>query len=165
MGNSSEKTGRIEKQTLIKDECSICLDIFHKPCKILPCKHYFCDPCLRRLFQSGTTTCPLCREQIEGCFYDNQLEAKIQIQHKKQYIKRKRKEERTDVYELPLPGYDVGEMVDPEKRKRKQYILLFIMFVSYFWSIYSISNVMKQWSIHYNIIKVEDQFLKQSEDD
>ena len=127
MRNLSEKTARKEKEALTKDKCSICSDIFHKPCQIVPCMHCYCDPCLRRLFHSGTKTCPLCTEEIEGCYFDKKLDEKIKDQHGKQYIARKQKEEKSDVYELPLPGDIIDEIVDSAARERKGYILMIIM--------------------------------------
>ena len=67
---------------------------------------------MRRLFHSGTKTCPLCTEEIDGCYFDKKLDEKIKDQHGKQYTARKQKEERSDVYELPLPGDIIDEIVD-----------------------------------------------------
>ena len=140
----SENTGRKENEAITNDECTLCLDIFYKPCQIVPCMHYYCDPCLRRSFHSGTKTCPRCTKNIDGCYFDKKLDEKIKIQYGKRYVARKQKEESSDVYDLPLPGDIIDEIVDSTGRERKGYILLLIMFVSYFWSIFSLSNVMRQ---------------------
>ena len=44
--------------------CPVCLDAYYIPCHIIPCKHLFCGPCLRKLVDSGNRLCPLCRTSI-----------------------------------------------------------------------------------------------------
>lgn len=49
--------------------CPVCLDLLHDPCLAVPCKHVFCDPCLRRLGSKNpmNTFCPMCRQRILFC--------------------------------------------------------------------------------------------------
>ena len=50
--------------------CPVCLEHYYNPHKCLPCKHVFCDPCLRRMRKTdmnSPTKCPLCRVVIKKC--------------------------------------------------------------------------------------------------
>ena len=47
--------------------CPICLELLHRPHSLNPCKHIFCDPCLRRLNGARFHRCPVCRSPIKGC--------------------------------------------------------------------------------------------------
>ncbi len=49
--------------------CPVCLDLLYEPHKVDPCKHIFCEPCLRRLGCKNpmNTSCPMCRQQIVYC--------------------------------------------------------------------------------------------------
>ena len=50
--------------------CAICLDIFFRPTTVYPCRHIFCDPCLRRLSNARIVRCPLCRTPIKRCLFN-----------------------------------------------------------------------------------------------
>ena len=50
--------------------CGICLEIFHRPHRLSPCLHLFCDPCLRRLARARIQKCPICRSVITDCHLD-----------------------------------------------------------------------------------------------
>jgi len=47
-------------------QCAICLDVIdeHMQC-INNCGHSFCKPCIDLLFDTGNTSCPLCRQPIQ----------------------------------------------------------------------------------------------------
>ena len=49
--------------------CPVCLDLLHDPFAAIPCKHIFCEPCLRRLGSKNpmNTLCPMCRQRIAYC--------------------------------------------------------------------------------------------------
>ena len=49
--------------------CPVCLDLLHDPFAAIPCKHVFCEPCLRRLGSKNpmNTLCPMCRQRITYC--------------------------------------------------------------------------------------------------
>ena len=49
--------------------CPVCLDLLHEPFAAVPCKHIFCEPCLRRLASKNpmNTLCPMCRQRIAYC--------------------------------------------------------------------------------------------------
>ena len=143
--NNNEKTKHMGDDGLVK-ECPICLDTLHKPCQILPCKHVYCDPCLRRLYQSGTSLCPLCRATINGCYLDRKLDNKIKDLNVEKHTVRQKKEENSDVYQLPLPAGLINETVDTRAaRRQKGNTLVVIMFLSYVFSIFNVSLVIRQW--------------------
>ena len=145
LNNINEETKYMGDDGLIK-ECPICLDTLHKPCQILPCKHVYCDPCLRRLYQSGTSLCPLCRKTIDGCYLDKKLDNKIKDLNNKKHSVRQEKEENSDVYQLPLPAGLINETVDTSAaRRQKGNALVVIMFLSYVFSIFNVSLVIRQW--------------------
>ena len=50
--------------------CPICYEALHVPQVLDPCKHIFCDPCLRRMADAPRTEaagCPMCRTEIKSC--------------------------------------------------------------------------------------------------
>ena len=49
--------------------CPVCLDLLFEPHKVDPCRHVFCEPCLRRLGCKNpmNTSCPMCRQRISFC--------------------------------------------------------------------------------------------------
>ena len=54
--------------------CPICLDVFDRPCNLIPCRHVFCGPCLETLVILGNRLCPLCRTQIRSAGFYKKLE-------------------------------------------------------------------------------------------
>jgi len=86
--------------------CPVCLDLLHDPYSALPCKHTFCETCLRRLGSKNAmdTSCPMCRQRILFCDLQSDLTKTIKLQFPEMYEKRK-KFERTNpsVYNMPLP--------------------------------------------------------------
>ena len=49
--------------------CPVCLDLLYEPFRALPCRHTFCETCLRRLGSKNAmdTSCPMCRQKIVFC--------------------------------------------------------------------------------------------------
>ena len=49
--------------------CPVCLDMLYEPFMAQPCKHVFCETCLRRLGSKNAmdTNCPMCRQRIAFC--------------------------------------------------------------------------------------------------
>jgi hypothetical protein len=47
-----------------KYNCPICLENKNTG-KILPCKHIFCDKCIKSWLTEKSNTCPLCRKNVE----------------------------------------------------------------------------------------------------
>merc|ERR1712223_1888319 len=86
--------------------CPVCLDLLHEPYAAVPCKHIFCEPCLRRLASKNpmNTLCPMCRQRIAYCEHKREMSQSIKVEHSKMYTKRMKFERGTpNVYSLPLP--------------------------------------------------------------
>ena len=86
----------------IDTQCSICLDLMHRPHEIDPCKHRFCQPCLIRLSQARRMNCPLCRGAINGLYINSELDEAIQNQHREDYPRRQKLEIMSNFYEVPM---------------------------------------------------------------
>jgi len=85
--------------------CPVCLDILFEPFQTEPCRHIFCEPCLRRLGQKNAmnTKCPLCRSKIRFCKHLAATSREIREQHEAMYLRRKKFERSTPVFSYPLP--------------------------------------------------------------
>ena len=94
--------------------CPVCLDLLHRPHRIQPCEHLFCEPCLRRLARARIHKCPLCRSPIKDCHLDQELHDSIEDQHQDEYIQRQQAEMNSGIFNLPLPPVrrTVGEFVN-----------------------------------------------------
>ena len=49
--------------------CPVCMELYYRPHTCEPCKHVFCEPCLREISKQVpiTTPCPMCRKVISKC--------------------------------------------------------------------------------------------------
>ena len=49
--------------------CPVCLDLLFSPFSVVPCKHTFCETCLRRIGSKDpmNTFCPMCRQRVVYC--------------------------------------------------------------------------------------------------
>jgi hypothetical protein len=85
--------------------CPVCLDLLYEPFQTEPCRHIFCEPCLRRLGQKNAmaTKCPLCRAKIRFCKHLAATSREIREQHEAMYLRRKKFERSTPVFSYPLP--------------------------------------------------------------
>ena len=85
--------------------CPVCLDLLHEPFQVDPCGHVFCEPCLRRLGQKNpmNCSCPMCRTKIGFCKHKAGLAKDIRADHPELYMKRKKFERSTPVFQYPLP--------------------------------------------------------------
>jgi len=85
--------------------CPVCLDLLHEPFQVDPCGHVFCEPCLRRLGQKNpmNCSCPLCRTKIGFCKHKSGLAREIRENQAELYMKRKKFERSTPVFQYPLP--------------------------------------------------------------
>lgn len=85
--------------------CPVCLDLLHNPQSVEPCRHAFCDPCLRRLAQTNpfNCPCPLCRTPIKLCRPLKELTSQIKLSYSSMYQHRMKHELTTTVYSQPLP--------------------------------------------------------------
>ncbi|XP_022087039.1 uncharacterized protein LOC110977337 isoform X2 [Acanthaster planci] len=89
--------------------CPVCLDLYLNPHHCLPCRHVFCEPCLRRLActtqMTFTTPCPLCRTSIQSTTPDNKLTAAIEESFPRLIAHRKQAERKALNRFYPLPGH------------------------------------------------------------
>ena len=85
--------------------CPVCLDLLFDPYGVIPCKHTFCETCLRRIGSKDpmNTFCPMCRQRIVYCEIQPELAMSIRESYPDLYKKRKTAEKSTNVYNLPLP--------------------------------------------------------------
>jgi len=85
--------------------CPVCLDLLFEPFQTEPCRHIFCETCLRRLGQKNAmaTKCPLCRSRIRFCKHLAATSREIREQHEAIYLRRKKFERSTPVFSYPLP--------------------------------------------------------------
>ena len=51
-------------------QCPVCLDLLYRPHSLDPCRHIFCETCLRRLSQAQIVKCPICRAIIRKCYFN-----------------------------------------------------------------------------------------------
>jgi len=87
--------------------CPVCLDLLYEPFRALPCRHTFCETCLRRLGSKNAmdTSCPMCRQKIVFCETETELRTLIHESHPEMYAKRHKFEKTSNpsVFNLPLP--------------------------------------------------------------
>ena len=83
--------------------CPICWELLHRPHRLNPCLHLFCDPCLRRLARARIHTCPICRCLITDCHLDEEIHNSIENQHQDVYIQRQQVEMISGIFNEPLP--------------------------------------------------------------
>ena len=86
-------------------DCAVCIDLLYNPIKITPCGHIFCEPCVKRLRQTETQRdipCPLCRQTIESCEHDTELQVTLQLKYPDEMRQRKINAEES-LITSPLP--------------------------------------------------------------
>lgn len=97
------RNGKVIGHQIQDDQCAVCMDIKFRPVRLSPCGHEFCDPCVRSLVNSR---CPTCREEIQDCFHDHDLAAKMKEGYPNEYEERRLAEQLSPVA-LPLPGRQI----------------------------------------------------------
>ena len=88
-----------------ENDCAVCIDLLYNPIKITPCGHIFCESCIKRLRQTETqkdVPCPLCRQTIESCVHDTELQIKLQLKYPDEMRQRKINAEESTI-NSPLP--------------------------------------------------------------
>ena len=50
--------------------CAVCLELLSAPIRCMPCKHMFCNKCLKAWIDEQNSCCPLCRQHIHRCIQD-----------------------------------------------------------------------------------------------
>ncbi|XP_033725952.1 E3 ubiquitin-protein ligase RNF180-like [Pecten maximus] len=112
--------------------CPICLDLYCHPMETRPCKHVFCDTCLRRLARrtNDKTPCPLCRRVILGCHAKDDFAQFLEAQYSVFYKKRQAMVEQfhKDSYHN-LPVKQRTKLKLPSKQQVKAYFVFFALFL------------------------------------
>ncbi|XP_061409294.1 E3 ubiquitin-protein ligase RNF180 [Lethenteron reissneri] len=90
--------------------CAVCLDVYCSPYLCHPCRHVFCETCLRSLARDnpGSTPCPLCRVLIRRVTYQPALDDAAKLLFPRAYVARKRSDLRLHGPDWPLPGRQGG---------------------------------------------------------
>uniref|UniRef100_A0A8D0E417 E3 ubiquitin-protein ligase RNF180 n=2 Tax=Salvator merianae TaxID=96440 RepID=A0A8D0E417_SALMN len=86
--------------------CAVCLDVYFNPYMCYPCRHIFCEPCLRRLAKDNpsSTPCPLCRTAITQVFFQSELNNSTRTLFPMEYLKVKEHFQETSLANWPLPS-------------------------------------------------------------
>ncbi|KAM9823534.1 E3 ubiquitin-protein ligase RNF180 [Syngnathus typhle] len=86
--------------------CAVCLDVYFSPYMCQPCKHIFCEPCLRTLAKNcpTSTPCPLCRTIITHVFFQKELNQMVRMFFPKEYACRKQNFQKATCAKWPLPS-------------------------------------------------------------
>ncbi|XP_013415066.1 E3 ubiquitin-protein ligase RNF180 [Lingula anatina] len=104
-----EKNNELGDLELIKQmeglTCSICLDLYYRPHSCYPCRHVFCESCLRQIANSSSTdtVCPLCRTEIKKCILHEDLERQIKTTFPEDYKCRLKEGRKLRLKHMPLP--------------------------------------------------------------
>ena len=94
-------------------DCSICMDLLHRPHQLEPCHHTFCESCLIRLLQAQIVNCPNCRGSITGSNLNQVLDLAIQDQFQDTYLRRQSVELESGIHDVPLDWTPVLEVFGP----------------------------------------------------
>lgn len=86
--------------------CAVCLDVYFNPYMCYPCRHIFCEPCLRTLAKDNpaSTPCPLCRTIISRVFFQTELNNATKTFFTKEYLKIKQSFQKSSSAKWPLPS-------------------------------------------------------------
>ncbi|XP_056397332.1 E3 ubiquitin-protein ligase RNF180 [Hyla sarda] len=86
--------------------CAVCLDVYFNPYMCYPCRHIFCEPCLRTLARDNPTRtpCPLCRSIISRVHFHSDLSKCSVAFFPNEYLKRKQSFQRANCAKWPLPN-------------------------------------------------------------
>ncbi|KAG9354026.1 hypothetical protein JZ751_012150 [Albula glossodonta] len=86
--------------------CAVCLDVYFSPYMCQPCRHIFCEPCLRTLAKNrpASTPCPLCRTLITHVLFQKELNHTTKTFFPKLYESRKQNFQKATCARWPLPS-------------------------------------------------------------
>merc|ERR1712198_547202 len=90
------RNGKIKGYQIQDDHCPICLDVLYMPTKTYPCRHTFCNTCLKQLKQfdrNESVKCPTCRTEIDKCLFDPNMADILSFMYPKELIQRRQHEE------------------------------------------------------------------------
>ncbi|KAG8598770.1 hypothetical protein GDO81_002734 [Engystomops pustulosus] len=130
--NKSHHIATEEDEELLKEKesytCAVCLDVYFQPYTCHPCRHVFCEPCLRTLARDNPTRtpCPLCRSIITRVHFHSDLSKCSVAFFPNDYLKRKQSFQRANCAKWPLPHCnslfrvfgDFGRRMDPIGRRQ-----------------------------------------------
>ncbi|KAJ0067923.1 hypothetical protein NL108_011715 [Boleophthalmus pectinirostris] len=106
--SSSSSSSCDDEEELVSEGllCAVCLDLYLCPYMCHPCKHIFCEPCLRTLAKNcpSNTPCPLCRTTITHVFFQKELNQTVRSFFPKEYLSRKQNFQRASCAKWPLPS-------------------------------------------------------------
>ncbi|XP_077378159.1 uncharacterized protein rnf180a [Festucalex cinctus] len=106
--SSSSSSSDEDEEDVTKEGyvCAVCLDVYLSPYMCQPCKHIFCEPCLRTLAKNcpATTPCPLCRTIITHVFFQKELNQMARTFFPKEYACRKQNFQKASCAKWPLPS-------------------------------------------------------------
>lgn len=112
IAREKEKERQLEAEGVPWDfACPLCLEVMLHPYTTSPCKHNFCQGCLRHLSSAcsqrgNVCCCPLCRKPISCCVQNSAL-AKLLTQKCPLHIKKRLEDEKrfhSRYRNFPLPG-------------------------------------------------------------
>ncbi|XP_047497167.1 E3 ubiquitin-protein ligase RNF180-like isoform X2 [Penaeus chinensis] len=85
--------------------CPVCLDLLYSPLEVQPCRHIFCEPCLRRVAHPNPTNtlCPLCRHMIGQCMPSRDVGNEVREKYAALYRERHQFEQEHSSQHMPLP--------------------------------------------------------------
>ncbi|XP_057688878.1 E3 ubiquitin-protein ligase RNF180 [Corythoichthys intestinalis] len=105
---SSSSSSEEDEEEMTKEAyvCAVCLDVYFSPYMCQPCKHIFCEPCLRTLAKNcpDSTPCPLCRTIITHVFFQKDLNQMAKTFFPKEYLCRKQNFQKASCAKWPLPS-------------------------------------------------------------
>ncbi|XP_077416405.1 uncharacterized protein rnf180a [Vanacampus margaritifer] len=107
-GSASSSGSDEDEEDVTKEGyvCAVCLDVYFSPYMCQPCKHIFCEPCLRTLAKNcpASTPCPLCRTIITHVFFQKELNQMARTFFPKEYACRKQNFQKASCAKWPLPS-------------------------------------------------------------
>ncbi|XP_072272464.1 E3 ubiquitin-protein ligase RNF180 [Pyxicephalus adspersus] len=106
---SNPRTEDEEEEDIPEKEsytCAVCLDVYFNPYMCYPCRHIFCEQCLRTLARDNPsrTPCPLCRTIIAIVHFQTDLSKSSAALFPNEYLKRKQSFHRASCSKWPLPS-------------------------------------------------------------
>ncbi|KYO29173.1 E3 ubiquitin-protein ligase RNF180 isoform A [Alligator mississippiensis] len=103
VNTDDEHEHRGDKESFL---CAVCLDVYFNPYMCYPCRHIFCEPCLRMLAKDNPTStpCPLCRTIIARVFFQSELNNSTKSFFPSEYLKLKENFQKSSSAKWPLPS-------------------------------------------------------------
>lgn len=91
-----------DKRFSTMNTCTICMDIYFRPVRCMPCKHRFCESCLKQWHHySKGYWCPICRQLIMSTTHLQKLDSKLSIMLPLMYEEKRNSRQKYEKYKLP----------------------------------------------------------------